>query len=349
MAGSSTNWFTTGGKGASVKGKVFVSNAALMSINAGNPNPPSIAQIKKAFALIQSMGSTVAGPANDQLNALASTPKGAAKAAPKPAPAEALPLPKVWADDPVAQQLIADQQVAGRMSNSGSTGEMAFTDAFRVANPDVPNFINNDYAEQKKEGVTFPAAYRYLADYQGSGYNSLNTNLWRMQRDPVTGAMTSTYGYGVTTNAKSLQKLLLNTVTPIDMTVTRSVSSDHPLAAWAATADVGMPYVSKGFDSSSLNPFNTRGGGDVVMNMRVPAGSHGMYLGATFPENFSYEQEWLLPANSSWVVTGKTILPDGRTEVTVDLVMQQDFAGKVVWPKPVKAKKAAKPKAAPVA
>jgi hypothetical protein len=244
--------------------------------------------------------------------------------------------------------LIAAQNNPGEMATSGSDAELAFTDAFRAANPDVINFGNNDYKGQEEySGVVFPAAYKYLAQYQGDMYGPINTSLWWANRDPVTGAMTSTHGLDA--SARSIQALLLKTTTPIDMTVSRSVKSSHPLAAWAATADVGMPYVNKGFDSSSLNAAIDRGGPDsTVIRMRVPAGSHGMYLGATFPDSFSYEQEWLLPANSSWVVSGKTTLPDGRTEVTVDLVAQQNFAGKQVWPKPTKAKKVAKPKVAPV-
>jgi hypothetical protein len=116
--------------------------------------------------------------------------------------------------------------------------------------------------------------------------------------------------------------------------MTRAVRSSHALAAQQAqAANVGDPYVSNGFDSSALDPNTSIFGNNVQIRMRIPKGAHGAYINSVFPDNMlADEMEFLLPANSSWVVTGKQTLPSGKLELTVDLIDQRTLDGTVVWP-----------------
>jgi hypothetical protein len=153
-------------------------------------------------------------------------------------------------------------------------------------------------------------------------------------RNPDTGALASADpdSYAVIGKYAAMQDIITSLRSPIDMTVTRAARMGHPLYAWAKAADVGGAYVSKGFDSSSYNPNVEVSGNDVQIRMRVPKGSRGAALNAIFPNNYTTEQEWLFPANSSWVVTGKTVGPGNKIEIIVDLIDQRDFDGNVVWP-----------------
>jgi hypothetical protein len=170
-----------------------------------------------------------------------------------------------------------------------------------------------------------------LSDYQNNGYEAINSLLWGLTRSPD-GHLAD---YSPTSSLGELQALALSAVSPIDMTVTRAASSLHPLYAWAQSVSVGSPYVNLGFDSSSLNPDFAITGNDVQIRMNIPKGSRGLNMNAvlpTSPSSIQNEQEWLIPANGSWVVTGKTLLPNGKLEITVNLVDQRDFAGNVIWP-----------------
>jgi hypothetical protein len=138
---------------------------------------------------------------------------------------------------------------------------------------------------------------------------------------------------GVSADTQAMQDLILSSVAPFDMTVTRSANFDHALYAWAASAGVGASYTGMGFDSSSFDPNLAQFGTAVKIQMNVPAGSHGVSMASIFPGRlYAKEQEWLLPANSSWVVTGKTMDDNGVITMTVDLVDQRNFNGSVVWP-----------------
>lgn len=190
-------------------------------------------------------------------------------------------------------------------------------DSYRSANPAIATFAGDDSS----------GAYTTLRSYQGNGYRIRNQNLWGITRGED-GSMP-----GTTRSTSDLLSLIHSSVAPFDMTVTRKANADHPLYTWADNITVGGAYTSQGFDSSSFRSDVVSFGGNVIVSMRVPGGSHGIHMNAVFPDSkYHPEQEWLLPANSSWVVTEKTTDDNGIIHITVDLVDQRDFSGKVVWP-----------------
>lgn len=94
MAGSSGNWFGAKGKGASAKGKVFISNKAIAKY--AGVSPSNTAAIGAAKQWLHTAATTETSVIQDYLAALAQVsvqPKGMAKATPKESPPEAAAPP----------------------------------------------------------------------------------------------------------------------------------------------------------------------------------------------------------------------------------------------------------------
>jgi hypothetical protein len=151
MAGSSTNWFKVGGKGASAKGYVYVSNATLQSHFGKTAD---LKKLKAKLANDDFYQQTVQG-----LATMSPQPNGQAKSAATP--------PSNWADDPLAQQLILDQQPTSNgksgMVQSGSPAEQAILKAFAELNPTA-------YRDPSDNPVSAnaPPGYDWLVRYQAS-------------------------------------------------------------------------------------------------------------------------------------------------------------------------------------
>lgn len=253
---------------------------------------------------------------------------GSAPSTPSPVAAVATPsvpdLPSVeppattWASSPAAQALIAAQASSYELYH-GSTAEKAFIDAFKAAKPKGAKALT---AEEKSA----------IKDYQGYGYASLNPLLWSAARQANGKMDVSDPG------ALGIMSAMKKLAAPFDFTSTRAVRTGHELHAWATSAGVGDLYVNKGFDSASLNPNVSpiAGSGPLGtrVRFRVPQGSKGLYMNGlpAYKSSHPEELEWLVPANSSWVVSGKTVGADGVIELMVDLIGQQDFDGKQTWP-----------------
>lgn len=314
MAGSSGNWYKAGG---STKGNLYVSSA-VMKKHAPDyaallgMSPDDIAGIKKVFQ-------EEAIDLRDILVSLSKKsdlPKGMAlKAIPPPTPGAAAAPPPEWASDPVAKALIEAQA-----TKNVRKFDPEFVAAYRAANPEIPV-----YGRTAVKGE--PPAAKSLRSYQGMGYGRRNRALWSVERS-VDGVMA-----GVSASDRKMQALVLSSKAPIDMTVTRAAGAAHPLYKWAQNIQVGDAFASKGFDSTSLNPLIRDAYRDVTINMRIPKGSRGIAMNAVL-ENASYsgEQEWLLPANTTWAVVGRETEGVVKLKVTLELVEQRDFDGNVIWP-----------------
>jgi hypothetical protein len=308
MAGSSSNWFKTPSGKGSAKGRVFISNATIAKVGAAYiiPGSSDLTAAKDAMSHM--------GDATLQLLSKSSIqPKGQAKAK-LPVIAPAQPPPKGWASDPDAQSLIKAQAQAGAMKKAGSSAEADFNAAFLDANEDI---VGEQTAAQRSA----------IQDYQTDGFIDINEDLWGM----VPSANRS---LRASIAANALMRAVSRTVAPFDMTVTRGAVQESPLYRWAESVGVGAAYINQGFDSSSINPeIGLMHGTDITMRMRIPAGARGAALNAMGGKpRFRDEQEWLIPANGTWVVSGKTVDADGKIEITVDLVDQRDFSGNVIWP-----------------
>lgn len=309
MAGSATNWMKAP-KG-SIKRRLFVSNAAMLGWAADiGMDDLSIAEIK---ATLTKRADTLA-PTILKLSGQSIQPAGQAKK-------KGSDVPDGWASDPVAQALIRRQSIPGSMYAPGAE-EAAFLDAYIKANPLV------SIAGDLKRYDDYPIGLQAIFGYAGSNYKPINDQLWATNiGDDRSLAVQDNRG-----DIVPLQQYLLRSLAPFDMTVTRAAGPEHPLYAWAMAAGIGDPYTNKGFDSSSLNPdISGVSGNKLKLRMRIPKGSRGASVNALTGIRTS-EQEWLIPANSTWVVTGKSMGADGQIELIVDLIDQRDFDGKVIYP-----------------
>lgn len=177
----------------------------------------------------------------------------------------------------------------------------------------------------------------FLGAYQGSSYKGINTAMWKGTIDPVTHAMSFPSDAYHQNFASALMSLSKQISAPFAFKTYRVANADHPLTAWAKNATMGMAYVNKGFDSSSLDPdFNPVAGGGATATkliFNVPEGMKGIYLNGTpgFHSGIPSEMEWLIPANSSWAVSKVADINGVRT-VTVDLIEQFGLDGAKMWP-----------------
>jgi hypothetical protein len=218
------------------------------------------------------------------------------------------------------------------MVQSGSPAEQAILKAFTDINPTAYRDPSNDPV-----AINAPPGYDWLVRYQASA-EIINKAMWNSVQTTDNGIAPNPNP--IDANAASLpspalyqpmQDVLLSLKSPIDMTVTRALPSYHPMMAWAQAVDVGTTYVGMGFDSTSYNPDVVVNGQSLQLRMRVPAGSRGAMLNAIYPNNYTQEQEWLMPANSRWVVTGKEMI-DGKLQVYMDLIDQRNLDGSLVYP-----------------
>lgn len=134
-----------------------------------------------------------------------------------------------------------------------------------------------------------------LQHYAGSGFENINAHLWNGK--PVSAT--------VKAEINAIDVALGNSSVPMNLIAVRSQHSGHPLYDLAKQLNVGDSYVSKGFDSASVNTNNSWGGGSVKVVYRVPKGAHGIYLNANHATGLSHEQELLFSRNSAWKVVGK--------------------------------------------
>lgn len=130
-----------------------------------------------------------------------------------------------------------------------------------------------------------------ISSYQDSGYGPLNKALWHNQEHSATIPLDS---------AMSKAKL------PQDAFLVRSQGNDHPLYHMAKALEVGGIYHAKGYDSTSVNPYNSWGGGAVKLQYRAPKGIPAVYVNKV-TGGLKNEYEVLLGRNMNWKVVGKTV------------------------------------------
>lgn len=135
--------------------------------------------------------------------------------------------------------------------------------------------------------------------------------------------------------ALTLQKFMRRSKAPFNFTVTRSQGKDHPVYAAMLTKGVGDTFENMGFESANVNPDNSWGGQPgVQIDFRIPKGARGAYFNDIpgYSSSHPDEVEWLIPANSRWVVSERRLDTNGHLRVVLDLVSQRDITGGIIWP-----------------
>jgi hypothetical protein len=330
MAGSASNWYKTPG---SAKGSVYLSRAHV-ALYFDIPNTNDItpkeggdllrsdpAMLADAIDLIRPKppkGSAKFGGAINSLDGKAKQPPAA---------------PAGWAEDELSKMIAMQQQIPYGMNSGKNPAALAFDEAFRAQNPSVRSFFaTTDNVLDLVNTIKSDPDYYALWEYTAGGYKAINNLLWQSSRGDGGEIQRRELVSSETRWATDIQATITKTTSPADFVATRAMKKDHPLAAWAQSVEVGAGYTSLGFDSSSLRPNIDVNGSDVLLKMRVPKGSRGMNINSVFPDGLISEQEWLIPANSSWVVTGKSVDANGKMIVEVDLVDQRNFDGSLIWP-----------------
>lgn len=172
--------------------------------------------------------------------------------------------------------------------------------------------------------------------YQGSGYSSINSNLWSIPVGENGKLDVGGLSAVVADHARSLMSASIKQVAPLAFTSYRTANADHPLTKWASKVKAGDAYVNRGFDSTSFRPdFNpVAGGGAAATRLiyEVPKGARGLYFNGTpgYSDGMG-EMEWLAPANSRWAVK-EVRDTNGVREVVVSLIGQRDLDGNVIYP-----------------
>lgn len=140
-----------------------------------------------------------------------------------------------------------------------------------------------------------------LKDYTGYNYQNINGLLRKGEEDITNVSKQKDRVKGIDNALDKLPR------TPKNMKVFRGVSNNV-----ANNMTVGDTVVDKGFMSTSLNKrFGSAWSGAVAIEIRVPKGSKGAYLG-TISNQGNNESEFLLPRGSKLKVLSKTAPPKSR-------------------------------------
>ena len=138
------------------------------------------------------------------------------------------------------------------------------------------------------------AEYQAVRDYTGSHHLNINNVLRGIESD---------FAAGNESRAVLIHNALENSNIPCDCTVYRGASS-RALGAYSNLSDselIGLTIMDEGFMSTSLNR-NDAFGGDVQLEISVPAGTHGAYVG--YLSNCGhYESEVLFDAGQRMQIT----------------------------------------------
>lgn len=121
-------------------------------------------------------------------------------------------------------------------------------------------------------------------------------------------------------NAKNLHAVLENASLPCESTVYRGMSS-NALGKLKKLSDkelIGKVFLDKGFMSTSLES-NSAFGGDVILEIHAPAGTHGLYVGHISAAGH-YEEEVLFDMNQSMRIDFVTRDKFGRRLLKVTII-----------------------------
>ena len=147
--------------------------------------------------------------------------------------------------------------------------------------------------------------------YTGTAYVNINATLRGIDKS---------FDVGNRENAKNLHAVLENASLPCESTVYRGMSS-NALGKLKKLSDkelIGKEFLDKGFMSTSLES-NSAFGGDVILEIHAPAGTHGLYVGHISAAGH-YEEEVLFDMNQSMRIDFVTRDKFGRRLLKVTII-----------------------------
>ena len=147
--------------------------------------------------------------------------------------------------------------------------------------------------------------------YTGTAYVNINATLRGIDKS---------FDVGNRENAKNLHAVLENASLPCESTVYRGMSS-NALGKLKKLSDkelIGKVFLDKGFMSTSLES-NSAFGGDVILEIHAPAGTHGLYVGHISAAGH-YEEEVLFDMNQSMRIDFVTRDKFGRRLLKVTII-----------------------------
>jgi hypothetical protein len=191
--------------------------------------------------------------------------------------------------------------------------------ADREANPDVASKKPEPFKDGKEGAAWGEKAYEKWAGkltgkekgavevYQGPGFQWLNKSLRSGDKlDPETAD-----------TVKALDAALAKGKADRDIIVHRGINSEE--VAQQIRDSVGGTFSDRAYQSTSVDSALARDfGSDMVVNIHVPKGSIGAYVGGLRMENHQ-EREFILPRNSMYRIIGVSKDASGRHVVDARL------------------------------
>ena len=200
---------------------------------------------------------------------------------------------------------VNDQQVAA----GGFSGEYQVKSITAADNYMTTAYAGWAASLKQKEKKAFKS-------YQGNiGYKQINDHLWK-------GAAASV---GVVDKIKAMDEAIARSSLPATIRSYRIKPQNSQLYQQMQAAVVGGSYISLGFDSTSINPNWSWSGSHngVQVEYRLPAGAKAAYFNS-FSNSYTSEYE-LMPARGSvWRVATKSVNPNGRLDVVLELISQPE-------------------------
>lgn len=208
--------------------------------------------------------------------------------------------------DIIANDYLADPTVisAGTAVGKGSTGCMHVAGA--IAPADHIKTCGKEWAESLSK--EHKAA---IHSYTGTAYSNINARLRGLEKS---------FDPGNQECAIRIHQALSGASIPADCTVYRGVSS-KALGMLRMLPDnmlVGKTFTDHGFMSTSLER-NSAFGGDMLLEVDVPKGAHGAYVG-NISSAGHYESEVLFDAGQQMRITGVRRDENGRRIVSVRIM-----------------------------
>ncbi len=152
---------------------------------------------------------------------------------------------------------------------------------------------------------------RQFTPYTGTAYSNINARLRGLEKS---------FDPGNQECAIRIHQALSGASIPADCTVYRGVSS-KALGMLRMLPDnmlVGKTFTDHGFMSTSLER-NSAFGGDMLLEVDVPKGAHGAYVGDISSAGH-YESEVLFDAGQQMRITGVRCDENGRRIVSVRIM-----------------------------
>ena len=190
------------------------------------------------------------------------------------------------------------------LSSTGSTGSTHTAGA--VAPADRVKACGKEWAESLS--TEHKAA---IHSYTGTAYSNINATMRGLEKQ---------FDPGNHECAINIHQALSGASIPADCTVYRGVSS-KALGMQRMLPDnmlVGKTFTDHGFMSTSLER-NSAFGGDMLLEVDVPKGSHGAYVGDISAAGH-YESEVLFDAGQQMRITGVRRDENGRRIVSVRIM-----------------------------